>query len=79
MKKIPTYTMTAVGSFILSGFSRQHCDLGTGLLDELLQINLPQLLSQLLQLMVHVLQRKSTDRNDYLEDVSLKLCIPVPS
>lgn len=48
--------MTAVSTFILGGFSRQHCDLGAGLLDELLQVNLPQLFGQLLQLVLHVLQ-----------------------
>lgn len=51
--------MTAVGTFILGGFSRQHCDLGPSLLDELLQVNLPQFLGQLLQLVLHVLQSNS--------------------
>lgn len=45
-----------VSAFILSRFSWQHCDLGAGLLNELLQVNLPQLLGQLLQLVLHVLQ-----------------------
>lgn len=48
--------MTAVSTLILGGFSRQNCDLGAGLLDELLQVNLPQLFGQLLQLVLHVLQ-----------------------
>lgn len=51
--------MTVVATFILRGFSWQHCDFGACLLDELLQVNLPQLLGQLLQLVLHVLQRNS--------------------
>lgn len=50
--------MTVVTAFILSRLSRQHSDFGARLLDELLQVNLPQLLGQLLQLMLHVLQLK---------------------
>lgn len=51
-----TYTRAVVGTSVLSRFSRQHSDLGASLLDELLQVNLPQLLGQLLQLVLHVLQ-----------------------
>ena len=54
--------MTAVSIFVLTGLGRQHCDLGAGLLDELLQVNLPQLLGQLLQLVLHVLQRNIVRR-----------------
>lgn len=50
--------MTVVTAFILSRLSRQHSDFGARLLDELLQVNLPQLLGQLLQIMLHVLQLK---------------------
>lgn len=53
-------TFTVAVSIILSGFSWQHCDLGASLLDELLQVNLPQLLRQLLQVLLHVLQKKIT-------------------
>ncbi len=54
-----TFTVAAVRTFIFSGFGWQHCDLGARLLDELLQVNLPQLLRQLLQLVLHVLQSNS--------------------
>lgn len=51
-----TYTSTGVGgALVLGRFCRQHGDLGAGLLDELLQVDLPQLLGQLLQLVLHVL------------------------
>lgn len=52
--------MAVVATFILSGFSWQHRDLGARLLDELLQVNLPQLLGQLLHVVLHVLQRNIT-------------------
>lgn len=52
-----TYAVTAVGPFVVGGLGRQHRDLGSGLLDELLQVNLPQFFGQLLQLVLHVLQR----------------------
>lgn len=51
-----TYTGAVVGTSFLSRFSWQYSDLGASLLDELLQVNLPQLLGQLLQVMLHVLQ-----------------------
>lgn len=51
-----TCTATAAGAVILRGFGWQHCNLGPGLLDKLLQVHLPQLLGQLLQLVLHVLQ-----------------------
>lgn len=50
--------MSAVSTFILTGFGRQHCDLGAGLLNELLQVNLPQLLGQLFKLVLHILKKK---------------------
>lgn len=57
-KRIGTYNMSAVSTFILTGFGRQHCDLGAGLLNELLQVNLPQLLGQLFKLVLHILKKK---------------------
>lgn len=51
-----TYTATGVCALVLGRFSGQHGDLGAGLLDELLQVDLPQLLGQQLQLVLHVLQ-----------------------
>lgn len=49
-------TLTAVAPLFLAGLGWQHRDLGAGLLDKLLQVNLSQLLGQQLQLMLHVLQ-----------------------
>ena len=43
------------GLVIVSRLGRQHGDLGARLLDELLQVDLPQFLGQLLQLLLHVL------------------------
>lgn len=53
-----TFSLTAAAAAVLflSRLGWQHCDLGAGLLDKLLQVNLPQLLGQQLQLMLHVLQ-----------------------
>lgn len=51
-----TYTGAVVGTSFLSRLSWQYSDLGASLLDELLQVNLPQLLGQLLQVVLHVLQ-----------------------
>lgn len=55
-----TFTVAAEATFLVSGFSWQHCDLGAGLFDELLQVNLPQLLGQQLHIVLHVLQRNIT-------------------
>lgn len=44
--------------------SRQHSDLGTSLLDKLLQVDLSQLFSQLLQLLLLLLPQKNKEDND---------------
>lgn len=51
-----TFSLTAGAALFLSRLGWQHRDLGAGLLDKLLQVNLSQLLGQQLQLMLHVLQ-----------------------
>lgn len=52
-----TFSLTAAAAVLfLSRLGWQHRDLGAGLLDKLLQVHLPQLLGQQLQLMLHVLQ-----------------------
>lgn len=51
-----TFSLTGVAALFLSRLGWQHRDLGAGLLDKLLQVNLSQLLGQQLQLMLHVLE-----------------------
>lgn len=71
----------AIGS--PSGMSRQHGDLGPGLLDELLQVDLPQLFGELLQLLLLLLWHKknnhennnNTGEKNNEEEKKKKLCI----
>lgn len=51
-----TVAAAAAAALLLSRLGWQHRDLGAGLLDKLLQVNLSQLLGQQLQLTLHVLQ-----------------------
>ena len=62
------------GGVVLScRLSRQHSDLGTSLLNELLQVDLSQLFSQLFQLLLFLLRRKETEKTTDNNSIKFKV------